>query len=94
MAEYVGRFRVPLLVGVGAAFDFHTGRSVEAPAWIKRAGLQWLHRLLQDPGRLWKRYLLNNPAFIWRIMLQFFKLQNYHHPSACPPKATSSTTNS
>jgi N-acetylglucosaminyldiphosphoundecaprenol N-acetyl-beta-D-mannosaminyltransferase len=93
MAEYVDRFRVPLLVGVGAAFDFHTGRAVEAPAWIKRAGLQWLHRLLQDPGRLWKRYLLNNPAFIWRIMLQFLKLQNYPQ-TACPPKATSSTTNS
>jgi N-acetylglucosaminyldiphosphoundecaprenol N-acetyl-beta-D-mannosaminyltransferase len=94
MAEYVDRLRVPLLVGVGAAFDFHTGRMDEAPAWIKRAGLQWLHRLLQDPGRLWKRYLLNNPVFIWRIMLQFFKLQNYHHQTACPPKAPSSRTNS
>ena len=51
MAEYVDRLRVPLLVGVGAAFDFHTGRIEDAPAWVKRAGLQWLHRLLQDPGR-------------------------------------------
>lgn len=94
MAEYVDRLGVPLLVGVGAAFDFHTGRIEDAPAWIKRAGLQWLHRLLQDPGRLGKRYLRNNPAFAWRIMLQFFRRRNYEHQSACAPKATSSTTNS
>lgn len=85
MAEYVDRLGVPLLIGVGAAFDFHTGRITEAPEWTKRAGLQWLHRLLQDPRRLWKRYLRNNPAFVWRIMLQFFGLRNY---------APSSTTNS
>ena len=77
MAEYVDRLHVPLLVGVGAAFDFHTGRIDDAPAWIKRVGLQWLHRLLQDPGRLSKRYLRNNPVFIWRIMLQLFRLRSY-----------------
>lgn len=79
MAEYVDRLRVPLLVGVGAAFDFHTGRIDDAPAWIKRVGLQWLHRLLQDPGRLSKRYLRNNPVFIWRIVLQLFRLRSYGH---------------
>lgn len=94
MAEYVDRLRVPLLVGVGAAFDFHTGRIDDAPAWMKRTGLQWLHRLLQDPGRLWKRYLRNNPVFVWRITLQFFKSRNYERQSACAPKATSSSTNS
>jgi N-acetylglucosaminyldiphosphoundecaprenol N-acetyl-beta-D-mannosaminyltransferase len=94
MAEYVNRFRVPLLVGVGAAFDFHTGRMHEAPAWMKRGGLQWLHRLLQDPRRLWKRYLLNNPAFVWRIALQSCKLRNYERHGTSVPKATSSTTNS
>ena len=65
MAQYVLRFNVPLMVGVGAAFDFHTGRIRDCPRWIKCAGLQWLHRLIQEPGRLWKRYLLNNPAFLW-----------------------------
>jgi N-acetylglucosaminyldiphosphoundecaprenol N-acetyl-beta-D-mannosaminyltransferase len=94
MAEYVDRLGVPLLVGVGAAFDFHTGRINEAPAWIKRAGLQWLHRLLQEPRRLWKRHLRNNPVFLWRIMLQFIGLRNHERQSACPHKATSSTTNS
>ncbi len=71
MAQYAGRFNVPLMVGVGAAFDFHTGQIRDCPAWIKRAGLQWLHRLIQEPKRLWKRYLINNPTFIWRIVLQF-----------------------
>ena len=89
MADYVDRLRVPLIVGVGAAFDFHTGRLDEAPAWIKRAGLQWLHRLLQDPRRLWKRYLLNNPVFLWRIALQLLRQRSTniklrarrkHHP--------------
>lgn len=94
MAEYVDRLRVPLLVGVGAAFDFHTGRIDDAPAWMKRIGLQWLHRLLQDPARLWRRYLRNNPAFVWRIALQFFKLRNYSGRNGCPPKASTSTTNS
>jgi len=70
MAQYVRRFNVPLLVGVGAAFDYHTGRIRDCSPWIKRAGLQWLHRLMQDPKRLWKRYLLNNPAFIFRIIGQ------------------------
>jgi len=70
MAQYSRRFQVPLMVGVGAAFDYHTGRIRDCSPWIKRAGLQWLHRLLQDPKRLWKRYLLNNPAFICQIVWQ------------------------
>jgi N-acetylglucosaminyldiphosphoundecaprenol N-acetyl-beta-D-mannosaminyltransferase len=86
MARYVNKLRVPLLVGVGAAFDFHTGRLDETPAWIKRAGLQWLHRLLQDPRRLWKRYLLNNPAFVWRITHQLLKWRKHERQRARVPK--------
>lgn len=67
MAQFVGRLQVPLLVGVGAAFDYHTGRIRDCSTWIKRAGLQWLHRFMQDPKLLWKRYLQNNPAFLWHI---------------------------
>lgn len=93
MADYVDRFRIPLLVGVGAAFDYHTGRIHESPAWIKRAGLQWLHRLLQDPRRLGKRYLLNNPVFVWRIAFQLLKQRSREHLRA-RADATSSTTNS
>jgi N-acetylglucosaminyldiphosphoundecaprenol N-acetyl-beta-D-mannosaminyltransferase len=75
MAQYAGRLEVPLLAGVGAAFDFHTGGIRDCPHWIKRAGLQWAHRLMQEPQRLWKRYLVNNPAFLFRIAVQLAGLQ-------------------
>jgi len=94
MAEYLDRLGVPLLIGVGAAFDFHTGRIRESPGWIKAAGLQWLHRLLQDPRRLWKRYLRNNPAFIWKVTLQFLRPRR-REPREVNAKASApSTTNS
>jgi N-acetylglucosaminyldiphosphoundecaprenol N-acetyl-beta-D-mannosaminyltransferase len=80
MAEYVKYLQVPLMVGVGAAFDYHTGSIHDCSPWVKRAGLQWLHRLRQEPGRLWRRYLYSNPAFLWHIALQFLRLREY--PSA------------
>ena len=83
MAQYVDYFQVPLMVGVGAAFDFHTGAIRDCSSWVKSAGLQWLHRLVQDPGRLWKRYLRNNPAFLWHIALQLSQLRQY--PSGLEP---------
>jgi N-acetylglucosaminyldiphosphoundecaprenol N-acetyl-beta-D-mannosaminyltransferase len=70
MARYASRWNTKLMVGVGAAFDFHTGRIRDSAPWVKRAGLQWLHRLIQDPKRLWKRYLVTNSIFIFRIALQ------------------------
>jgi N-acetylglucosaminyldiphosphoundecaprenol N-acetyl-beta-D-mannosaminyltransferase len=81
MAEYLDRLDTTLLVGVGAAFDYHTGRIQDAPRWVKRAGLQWLHRMGQEPRRLWKRYLLNNPKFIVSILSQFAGLVHYDQPS-------------
>ena len=77
MAQFVGRLQVPLMIGVGAAFDYHTGRLRDCSDWIKRAGLQWLHRLVQDPKRLWKRYLYAIPAFLWRIAFQLSGLRRY-----------------
>ncbi|MEO7115973.1 MAG: WecB/TagA/CpsF family glycosyltransferase [Caldimonas sp.] len=77
MAQNVDRLQVPLLVGVGAAFDYHTGRIRDCSQWIKRAGLQWLHRLMQDPRHLWRRYLRNNPAFLWHIACQVSGLRQY-----------------
>lgn len=58
------RLSAPVLAAVGAAFDFHSGRKKEAPAWMKRSGLQWLHRLLKEPRRLWRRYLIGNTKFL------------------------------
>ena len=77
MAEYCERIQTKIMVGVGAAFDLHTGLIKDAPNWIKLAGLQWLHRLMQDPLRLWKRYLVNNPRFLWKIALQLSGLSGH-----------------
>jgi N-acetylglucosaminyldiphosphoundecaprenol N-acetyl-beta-D-mannosaminyltransferase len=77
MAAHLGRLQTTLMVGVGAAFDYHTGRIADAPDWVKRSGLQWLHRLAQDPRRLWKRYLVNNPKFLHAITLQLTGLRQY-----------------
>jgi N-acetylglucosaminyldiphosphoundecaprenol N-acetyl-beta-D-mannosaminyltransferase len=77
MARYLPLLETKLMFGVGAAFDYHTGRIRDCGEWTKRAGLQWLHRLMQDPRRLWRRYLRNNPAFMWRIFLQLSRLRRY-----------------
>jgi N-acetylglucosaminyldiphosphoundecaprenol N-acetyl-beta-D-mannosaminyltransferase len=65
-----------VMFGVGAAFDFHTGRVRDCAAWIKRIGFQWLHRLMQDPRRLWRRNLWN-ATFLWHIALQLTGLKKY-----------------
>lgn len=77
MAQYISRLDTNLLVGVGAAFDVHTGNIKDAPGWMKSAGLQWLHRLFQEPRRLWKRYLFNNPRFLLQIVLQLVGVTRY-----------------
>lgn len=77
MAEYLPKLSTTLMVGVGAAFDFHTGRINDSPVWVKRMGLQWLHRLAQDPKRLWRRYLFNNPPFAWNAILQVLGLKHF-----------------
>jgi N-acetylglucosaminyldiphosphoundecaprenol N-acetyl-beta-D-mannosaminyltransferase len=77
MRRYLPELDTSLMFGVGAAFDFHTGRIKDCAEWIKRAGLQWLHRLVQDPRHLLWRYLRNNPAFIWQVALQLTGLRAY-----------------
>jgi N-acetylglucosaminyldiphosphoundecaprenol N-acetyl-beta-D-mannosaminyltransferase len=77
MAKYVEYLQVPLMVGVGAAFDYHTGNLRDCSEWVKRTGLQWVHRLYQEPGRLWRRYLYSNPAFLWHIASQLAGLRRY-----------------
>ena len=68
MADHVGRLRTGVLLGVGAAFDIHAGVVRQAPRWMQRAGLEWLFRLLVEPGRLWRRYLRSNPRFVVSIL--------------------------
>jgi N-acetylglucosaminyldiphosphoundecaprenol N-acetyl-beta-D-mannosaminyltransferase len=77
MAEHRDRLEAPVLVGVGAAFDFHAGVVRQAPRFIQRSGFEWLFRLLMEPRRLWRRYLQNNPAFLWSIAGQKLGLRRY-----------------
>ena len=64
MARHVGRVYAPVLVGVGAAFDFHAGTKRQAPPWMQRAGLEWAFRMATEPRRLAGRYLHSNPRFV------------------------------
>jgi len=73
MAEHVKRLRAAVLIGVGAAFDFHTGRVRNAPAWMGDHGLEWLFRLAQEPRRLWRRYLIRGPEFAALAILELLK---------------------
>jgi N-acetylglucosaminyldiphosphoundecaprenol N-acetyl-beta-D-mannosaminyltransferase len=70
MARLHARVAPAVMLGVGAAFDFHGGRVTQAPRWIQRSGFEWFFRMLQEPRRLLPRYARNNLAFIYRILLQ------------------------
>jgi len=77
MAAALGSLEVPVMLGIGAAFDLVSGKVRQSPRWIQRSGFEWLFRLIQEPRRLWKRYLKNNPLFVWRIFLQLTGLRRY-----------------
>lgn len=78
MAEHRNRLNVPVMIGVGAAFDFLAGTKPQAPRWIRQSGLEWFYRLCCEPQRLAKRYLVGNARFLYFLMkdlisLRFFK---------------------
>ncbi len=67
----------PVMLGVGAAFDFHAGAVRQSPAWLQRIGLEWLFRFAMEPRRLWKRYLKHNPRFVALFLLQLLGLRKF-----------------
>jgi N-acetylglucosaminyldiphosphoundecaprenol N-acetyl-beta-D-mannosaminyltransferase len=67
MAAYRPLLKAPLLIGVGAAFDFLSGHKAQAPRWMQRSGLEWAFRLAREPRRLWKRYVWYNARFLWLV---------------------------
>jgi len=77
MASHREQLTASVLIGVGAAFDFHTGRVPQAPRWMQGAGLEWLFRLWQEPGRLWYRYLVYNPLFVFLVTAQALGIRRY-----------------
>ncbi len=70
MFEHRELLRAPVLVGVGAAFDFYTGRVAQAPVWMRENGLEWLSRLSKEPRRLWRRYLIHGSEFVVLVLLE------------------------
>jgi exopolysaccharide biosynthesis WecB/TagA/CpsF family protein len=67
VADHLGKVNA-VMMAVGAAFDFHAGVLPQAPGWMQRAGLEWFFRLIQEPGRLWKRYLVTNSQFVYQFL--------------------------
>ena len=83
MADHIGRVAAPVLIGVGAAFDFHAGVKRQAPRWMQRNGLEWFFRLLSEPQRLWRRYLVNIPLFGWYLVLEGLGLRGKPRSRPC-----------
>jgi N-acetylglucosaminyldiphosphoundecaprenol N-acetyl-beta-D-mannosaminyltransferase len=71
MARMRDRLEVPVMCGVGAAFDFHAGRISMAPSWMQERGLEWIYRIAQEPRRLLPRYLYTNPRFVIAFARQY-----------------------
>jgi len=77
MHEHKAKLRVPVLVGVGAAFDLNSGRTKQAPTWMRERGLEWSFRLIQEPRRLWRRYLINGSQFVVGVASELLSLRRY-----------------
>ncbi len=76
MAEHCGRIKA-VMIGVGAAFDYHAGSVRRAPTWMRQAGLEWLYRLFSEPRRLWRRYLVTNTLFVFGAVHQLINHYKY-----------------
>lgn len=76
MAEHLGKINAPVMIGVGAAFDFISGNKPQAPLWIQRSGLEWLFRLASEPRRLWPRYR-QYPKFFLLAFAQLIGLRKF-----------------
>jgi N-acetylglucosaminyldiphosphoundecaprenol N-acetyl-beta-D-mannosaminyltransferase len=77
MHQHRGKLRVPVMIGVGAAFDFLSSRKRQAPEWMRERGLEWLFRLVQEPQRLWRRYLVGGAEFVFLVALELLGLRRF-----------------
>lgn len=76
--EHRKKLQVPVMVGVGAAFDFLAGLKPQAPYWMQENGLEWLFRLITEPRRLWRRVLIYGPKFLYYVMLEQLRLKKFN----------------
>lgn len=90
---YADSLGVPVMMGVGGAFDFITGTTTRAPKWMQRCGLEWLHRLLHEPNRLWKRYANDLVGFSYFFLRQWWEMRRGDVRSADIARPHSSLTN-
>jgi len=67
LAKHAEALQVPVRMGVGGLFDYYSGSIPRAPLWMREIGLEWVWRLLQEPGRMWKRYIIGNPLYLYRV---------------------------
>ncbi|MGH9683082.1 MAG: WecB/TagA/CpsF family glycosyltransferase [Candidatus Acidiferrales bacterium] len=77
MYEHRAKLNVPVMLGVGAAFDLNSGNLRQAPPWMRENGLEWLFRLLVEPRRLWRRYLVAIPKSMWSVSLELFHIKKF-----------------
>jgi N-acetylglucosaminyldiphosphoundecaprenol N-acetyl-beta-D-mannosaminyltransferase len=77
MFQHRDRLNAAVLLGVGAAFDIHSGSKRQAPKWMREGGFEWLFRLFQEPRRLWRRYLIYGPRFVFFAALELFGLWKF-----------------
>lgn len=70
IAEHAAELATAVRMGVGGLFDFYSGRIPRAPLWMREIGLEWVYRLMQEPGRMWRRYVIGNPLFLFRVWRQ------------------------
>ena len=87
------RLNVSILMGVGGLFDFYSGRVSRAPVWIREVGLEWVWRLLQEPGRMWRRYVVGNPLFLYRVWQQRKRNGSVAHSMNTTPAQEGSVLN-
>jgi N-acetylglucosaminyldiphosphoundecaprenol N-acetyl-beta-D-mannosaminyltransferase len=73
--RYLAAMEVPVIHGVGGSFDVLAGVVRRAPSWMQRSGLEWFFRLLQEPGRMWRRYLVTNASFVLLVFCEWLRLQ-------------------
>ena len=77
---------VQFVMGVGGTFDIIAGKTQRAPMWMQNSGLEWLYRVIQEPGRMWRRYLITNSKFVWMLAVAMFKQRFSPSPSTTSPR--------
>jgi len=81
--QNLSQLKVCVAQGVGGSFDVIAGVVSRAPLWMQRSGLEWFHRLLQEPGRMWRRYLVTNSAFLWLVLREFWRASKTAQDREC-----------